>query len=95
MTNDIDEARARRDKAPKYEMAVDFQIDGDPTIDAQSFVLGVEFWQVFSMVRDGWRGSRPIHRANYDRLYAAASPFASSFSFDDMDDDSWVELRVL
>lgn len=97
MTNDIDDARARRNGETVYEMMLDFMVDDDHEVDAPSFVLGVEFWQVCSNVRNGWRGTRPVHRANRARLLAAIAGFPDINRVEIIDvenQDTWADLVI-
>lgn len=53
-----------------YEIVLPFWIDTDGYTerDRLMFVCGAEFIMVETLLRNGWRGSRPIHRENESRF---------------------------
>jgi hypothetical protein len=100
--NDIDIARLKRDKekTKAYEMVVDFMVDDLTLEQAKIFVLGVEFWDTITSIRNGWRGSKPIHIGNKARLLSSIEARAeewgvSNVSVSDTNNFyEWAELTV-
>lgn len=72
MTDDITRAREARRQEDGFALAIPFFIDDGKYTARESamFVLGVEFWMVVTLLRSGWRGSRPVHTENVNRLNA-------------------------
>ena len=53
-----------------YGLEMPFWIDTDAYTDRdrEMFVAGVEFQQIYTELKSGWRGSKPVHRENESRL---------------------------
>lgn len=63
------------DEPEEYGLVMPFWIDTPAYSqrDKEMFVCGVEFQMVCDQFRDGWHGTRPIHRENESRLRMAAN----------------------
>lgn len=72
MTDDITRAREAKIHEEGFALMIPFLIDDNEFSPRESamFVLGVEFWMVVTLLRSGWRGSRPVHWDNARRLSA-------------------------
>lgn len=81
-------------------MEVPFWIDTDgyTVRDREMFVCGVEFEMVYRLLRNDWKGSRPVHRENESRLRLLLGHLRVSGTVEAHKDyegcETWSELTV-
>lgn len=84
----------------EYESLMPFWIDTDAYSkwDREMFVCGFEFGQIYRLVSEGWRGTRPIHRENESRFRMMCAHLGVACRIDPHEDyegcETWSDLSV-